>query len=218
MKRLVIRGISALILVCMVGCYPGGPEYVHEKDMALTRFDRNVNFADYKTFVMPDSVVFIKVDGDSASIGQEVQQQILDLVKRNFTERDYQLLPTAEIQTVKPDFAVIISAFATSVYNEANWENYWGWYPGWNWLGWSGFYPWYPKGNGSHAYYAYDTGTLSIDMLDVRNADENTKRIPVLWSGVNSGILSGNRVSLCERLQNSINQCFVQSPYLKAAE
>ena len=218
MKRLFILGILSLALVCMISCYPEGPEYVHEKDIALTHYDEKADFLNYATFVMPDSVVLITPDGDSATIDQEVSAQVLELVKKNFTDRYYTLLSSEEAKNQTPDFMVTVTAFTTPVFNYTTWGNYWGWYPGWSWFGWGsswgGYYPWYPWYAGSYSYYAYDKGTLVIDMLDVKNADPQSKHIPVLWSGVNTGILAGSKVYLCDRLVRSINQCFTQSPYL----
>ncbi len=219
MKRVFILGVLFLALVCMISCYPEGPEYVHEKDMALTHYDENANFAAYSTFVLPDSVVFIKPDGDSASINQEVSSRVLELVRKNFTDRNYKLLSAEEAENQTPDFMVTVTAFTIPVFNYAAWGNYWGWYPGWSWFGWGagwgGYYPWYPWYAGGYSYYAYDEGTLVIDMLDVKNADSQSKRIPVLWSGVNTGILAGSKVYLCDRLARGIDQCFLQSPYLR---
>lgn len=219
MKKLFMFGITVLFVVCITSCYPEGPEYVHEKDIALTHYDDQANFAFYTTFVMPDSVVFIQSDGDTARIEKKVSDRLIQLVKQNFTDRNYQLLTPEEAENQTPDFMVTITAFATPVFNYSTWGNYWGWYPGWSWFGWGGvwggYYPWYPWYGGSYSYYAYDKGTLSIDMLDIKNADPETKHIPVLWSGVNTGILAGSTVYLCERLERGINQCFIQSPYLR---
>ena len=55
-------------------------------------------------------------------------------------------------------------------------------------------------------------------MLDVKNADPESKHIPVLWSAVNTGILAGSSVYICDRLERSIKQCFIQSPYLRTGE
>ncbi len=222
MKKLLILGMLILIGVGMSGCYPEGPEYVHEKDIALTHYDDQVNFALYTTFVMPDSIVFIQPDGDTARIDKKVSDQLTGLIKQNFTDRNYKLLTTEEAETEVPDFVVTVTAFATPFFNYTTWGNYWGWYPGWDWFGWGGawggFYPWYPWYGGSYTYYAYDKGTLVIDMLDVKNADPESKHIPVLWSAVNTGILAGSSVYICDRLERSINQCFIQSPYLRTGE
>ena len=113
------------------------------------------------------------------------------------------------------------TAFATPTFSYNSWGNYWGWYPGWDWFGWGGvwggWYPWYPWYSGGY-YYAYDKGTVVIDMLDAKKADKETKRVPVLWTGMVDGILAGNQNYLAERLEKNINQCFIQSPYLKTTK
>ena len=53
-------------------------------------------------------------------------------------------------------------------------------------------------------------------MLDAKKADKETKR--VLWTGMVDGILAGNQNYLAERLEKNINQCFIQSPYLKTTK
>ncbi len=217
MKRLFLTTVCAFVVACMSSCYPDGPDYVHEKDIALTHYDENADFSALKTFVIPDSVVCIQADSNSA-FAAELKEEILSLVKRNFEDCNYQLLTEEEAETQTPDFVVTVTAFSTPTFNYTVWGNYWGWYPGWNWFGWGpswfGYYPWYPWYSGSY-YYAYDKGTVVIDMLDAKNADSETKRIPVLWSGVVNGILSGSETYLYERLEKNIDQCFTQSPYLK---
>lgn len=215
MRKVFISGILFLAAVCMISCYPDGQQYVHGKDIALTYFDENVDLTVYKTFVMPDSVVFIDPERDSAQTEKAVQEQILTLVKRNFAARNFKLLTGKE--GLSPDFVVTVTAFVTPGFNCTAWENYWGWYPGWNDFGWDtgeGLYPWY---SGNYACNTFDAGTLVIDMLDAKNADRSTKHIPVLWSGRSTGILAGNKVCLCDHIERNINQCFIQSPYLHAA-
>ena len=55
-------------------------------------------------------------------------------------------------------------------------------------------------------------------MPDAKKADKETKRVPVLWTGMVDGILAGNQNYLAERLEKNINQCFIQSPYLKTTK
>jgi hypothetical protein len=52
MKRLFIFGVCVLVVLCMASCYPEGPDYVHEKDIALTHYDEEADFSTLKTFVI----------------------------------------------------------------------------------------------------------------------------------------------------------------------
>ena len=202
MKRLFIFGVCALVVLCMASCYPEGPDYVHEKDIALTHYDEKADFSTLKTFVIPDSVVYVQGDSNATGLANELKEEILSLVKQNFEAYNYQLLTDEEAEAQTPDFVVTVTAFATPTFSYNTWGHYWGWYPGY-----SGGY-----------YYAYDKGTVVIDMLDAKKADKETKRVPVLWTGMVDGILAGNQNYLAERLEKNINQCFIQSPYLKTTK
>ena len=221
MKRLFIFGVCALGVLCMASCYPEGPDYVHEKDIALTHYDEKADFSTLKTFVIPDSVVYVRGDSNATGLANELKEEILSLVKQNFEAYNYQLLTDEEAEAQTPDFVVTVTAFATPTFSYNSWGNYWGWYPGWDWFGWGGvwggWYPWYPWYSGGY-YYAYDIGTVVIDMLDAKKADKETKRVPVLWTGMVDGILAGNQNYLAERLEKNINQCFIQAPYLKTTK
>ena len=175
MKRLFIFGVCVLVVLCMASCYPEGPDYVHEKDIALTHYDEEADFSTLKTFVIPDSVVYVQGDSNATGLANELKEEILSLVKQNFEAYNYQLLTDEEAEAQTPDFVVTVTAFATPTFSYNSWGNYWGWYPGWDWFGWGGvwggWYPWYPWYSGGY-YYAYDKGTVVIDMLDAKRPIE----------------------------------------------
>lgn len=225
MKKLWIWGLSVLIAFSLMACYPEGAEYVDEMDIAMTHYDESVNFSDFKTFVMPDTIVYVGSGDESKSVERSADSVILDLVVKNFENRHFVRLTEEEVQNEeKPDFVVTVSAFSNAYFYYGrgySWYDYWGWYPGWNWFNmigsWSSFYPWYPWYAGG-VYYAYNTGTLTIEMMNPNGVEEGSKQIPVLWNGVVNGILAGHPAYLQNRLEANINQCFIQSPYLKTTK
>lgn len=93
-------------------------------------------------------------------------------------------------------------------------------YPGWWWGYWGGcywgycgyppYYPWYP------VFYSITTGTLVLDMIDVKNAGTDGK-LNVPWGSVMSGGLgyTDNDFAL---LIDAINQSFAQSPYIQTQQ
>lgn len=198
---------------------------MEDMDIALTHYDEAVNFSDFKTFVMPDTIVYVCPSTTSERVDHSGDSAILALVSENLKACQYVRLTEEEIGNgTKPDFVVTVSVFSNAHYYYGqgySWYDYWGWYPGWSWFGWggpwNGFYPWYPWYSGG-VYYAYHTGTLSIEMLNPNGADEHSKHIPVMWTGVVDGILAGRPASVRKRLEAYINQCFIQSPYLKTAK
>ena len=77
MKRLFIFGVCVLVVLCMASCYPEGPDYVHEKDIALTHYDDRADFSTLKTFVIPDSVVYVQGDSNATGLANELKEEIL---------------------------------------------------------------------------------------------------------------------------------------------
>ena len=121
MKRLFIFGVCALVVLCMASCYPEGPDYVHEKDIALTHYDEEADFSTLKTFVIPDSVVYVRGDSNATGLANELKEEILSLVKQNFEAYNYQLLTDEEAEAQTPDFVVTVTAFATPTFSYNSW-------------------------------------------------------------------------------------------------
>ena len=97
MKRLFIFGVCVLGVLCIASCYSEGPDYVHEKDIALTHYDEEAYFSTLKTFVIPDSFVYLQGDSNATGLANELKEEILSLVKQNFEAHNYQLLTDEEI-------------------------------------------------------------------------------------------------------------------------
>jgi hypothetical protein len=197
----------------LTACHPGTYEDVTETDLVATGYDKTADFGNYSTYAMPDSVVDISelAQGQpKAEDGIENEELILDAIATNLSERGYvRVEPDAN-----PDLAVVAFAYVSTtvgIWYPYPWDPYWGWWPccyppGWGW------YPPYYGGS-----YSYDTGTLVIGMAktDLTGAPEG--KIPVIWTAALNGILSSSTSQTGRRIQNGIDQAFVQSPYLKAA-
>lgn len=216
MKRLLFLLLTGLFAQLIVSCYPEGANNTDEMDVAITSYDKSADFSSYSTFSMPDSIVYFTQKSESITGDHQFDKSILKLVADNFTQMGYTKI--AGSATDKPDFLVTVSAI-TNVnyyYSSSNWYNYWGWYPGWDWYGWnwpnnsfSPYYPWYP------VVYSYRTGSVIIEMFDTKNVVPTTAKLPVLWTGIADGLLSGSDAFILSRVEAELNQCFVQSPYLK---
>ena len=92
------------------------------------------------------------------------------------------------------------------------WLDYQGYWPagywGSNWTGW--YYP-YP------VVYSYTTNALLTDMVDLTAGEENGK-LKIIWSCYIGGPASYSINYDVKRMQESIDQAFVQSPYLKPSK
>jgi hypothetical protein len=216
MKRLFLFSCIGLFTQLLISCYPGGAENVEEMDVAITHYDKNADFKNYTTFSLPDTIVYFMANGETPN--HKYDDQILALVKSNFEAMGYTYVEPNSATDEQPSFVVTVSAFSNVnyYYGSNYWYNYWGWYPGWDWIwgpswgsGWGPSYPWYPV-----TVYSYRSGSIVIDMI-AADQEVTNKKVPVLWSGVADGLLQGSDASILERMENGINQCFTQSPYLK---
>lgn len=211
MKRLLILLLTGLLAQFMVSCYPEGADNIEDYDVAITNYDKGADFNAFTTFSIPDSVVYFSNDKNSTAPSHEFDDAILQVVKDNFVKMGYMEMtePTEENQ---PSFLVTVSAFSNVnyAYYVDNWYNNWNWY----WGGWWGngpfnpYYPWYPV-----SVYSYRTGSVVVDMISTtKRADGD---VNVVWTGVADGLLQGSNAFVQSRVESQINQCFIQSPYLK---
>ncbi len=206
MKRLLIFLLAGTLAQFMVSCYPEGADKVQDYDVAITNYDKSVDFGAYTTFAIADTVVYFSNDKE-ASLSHQFDTTIVGLVTRNFLSRGYTEVDTTE----QPTFVVTISAFSNVnyAYYIDNWYNNWGWYWGWRGGPFNPYFPWYPV-----SVYSYRTGSVAIDMISTEKRTDG--KANVIWSGIADGLLQGSNNFVLYRLNNEINQCFIQSPYLQS--
>lgn len=205
MKRLLILLLTGLFAQFMVSCYPEGADNVEDYDVAITNYDKSADFAAFSTFSIPDTIVYFSNDKET-SINHQFDEAIVTLVTENFTQRGYTKVDDPETAS----FIVTISAFSNVnyAYYIDNWYNNWNWYWGWWGGSFNPYYPWYPV-----SIYAYRTGSVVIDMISTdERADD---KVTVVWSGIADGLLQGSNNSIRNRVTTQINQCFIQSAYLR---
>lgn len=221
MKRLLFLLLFGLTAQFLVSCYPEDANSVDDYNVAMTNYDKQFDFKTLSTFAMPDTVAII-VDGKAGEIKDFNDQQILDKVKANFEALGYTYVPNAtptanatpQTTNGTPSFLVTVSAVSVRnfTYYYDNWYNSWSYW--WNsyWPGFD-FYPpyysWYP----TSIVYSYQSGSIVIEMVSTTARED--KKLNVYWTGIADGILTGDTAYDQTQLQNGIDQCFLQSPYLK---
>ena len=207
----------AALLLGVAGCYPGGATSIQELDVALTFRDPAADFAQLRTYAIPDTVVQIDEDSSSIKIDHQYDQDIVDKVKARLNQYGYQQISwdTAAVNPDTPDVFVFVSAVADTytsyTYWPGYWWGYWGWYypcyycyPGWG----------YPGYGGGVTVTTYDAGTLFIDMFESASFSpaDSTVRFP--WTGAFNGLLSSSTSNTLARVLTGIDQMFNDSPYL----
>ena len=211
MKRYLILAAFALA-AAMQSCYPEGPEYASDMDVAITSYKSGTNFKNYSSFTLPDTIIYFDNRSESG-IGHSLDGPILRLIANEFESFGYTRIDPEE--DGMPSFVVTVSAFSQKNYSYYinNWGNNWNWYWGSLWPGYTfnPYYSWMPP----YGFYSYQDGSIVIDMIDNKtlNDGENSsnKNVNVLWNGTVSGILTGSNQLLLSRILDRIEQCFEQS-------
>lgn len=205
MKHLGLM-LTVSLALFMSSCYPEGADTIEDYDVAITNYDKGADFSSFSTFAIPDTIVYFAND-KNAKLNHQFDEQIIQVVTDNFIKRGYSKVENPETAS----FIVTVSAFSNVNYSYYidNWYNNWNWYWGW-WPGgaFNPYYPWYPV-----SVYAYQSGSVVIDMISTTARSDN--KVNVIWSGIADGLLQGTQQSIINRVNTQLNQCFVQSPYLK---
>jgi hypothetical protein len=181
----------------------------------ITNYDRSINFSQYKTFSLPDSVVVESNTGYQTSLGS-VESGFVTGVANALSSRGFQRV--AQGQTADLGVAVIrvnnrYTGVGVDPYG-AYYSNYW--YGGFG--GFGGYYPYYPT------YYTYQVADQywEIQIVDLKNR-------PATGTGTGSGTdqqqlnviydatIRGTDVPDQQAVSTAVSTIFNQSPYLQAA-
>jgi hypothetical protein len=88
------------------------------------------------------------------------------------------------------------------------WLDYPGYWPSGYWGNWQGWYYPYP------VTYTYTTNALITDMVDLSGEEVQGQPLEIIWSCYIGGPASSNTQYDVDRMKDSIDQAFAQSPYL----
>lgn len=206
-------GALGVVLWVATACYPGEIDSASQTDVVLTFHAQGADFAANNTLSMPDSIVDIGVAaGGVSSFDHQYDAQILAKIQANFESMGYTFVdpPT------QPNAIVLVSGVAVDNYSAwaaYPWWGYWGWWGGWAPYSYSPssswYYPWTPV-----VVTSYKSGTLFINLVDPDVTPPAAGQATSLWGAALNGMLEGTNSEILSRINNSITQAFVQSPYL----
>jgi hypothetical protein len=203
---------SALTIIFTMSCatYPDVDSRLAEDLVDITKYAVGTDFTQFKTFSIVDSVTLIRGYHDSARISNQQTKALLGEIATDMEERGY---TKVDRKTGDPDLGINVGAIKVTDVSY--------YYPGWYWdygyynpsyWGHPNSYYWYP-------YYPpsvinYSTGTVIIELLDLKNAGSHDNKLYIDWIAVIQGLLTGYH-TLQEVLDN-VDQCFAQTPQIRA--
>jgi Domain of unknown function (DUF4136) len=203
------------IIFLTYGCYPGGPEYYSDLDLAATDYspeywDNNNNPP--STYYMADSIEFI-IDKDNPDNNDTIlfndNKVVLDQIEENMTAMNYTRLDTIN-EFNQPDLVLFSQVLVVKVTGGGYYNP---WYP---W--WGGYYPYYPSywyGYGYMPYYySFSVGTVVIEMVDYETLDTENKTFDIVWIAAIDGLLRESSSTNQKVIKDQIDIAFDNSPYL----
>jgi len=209
-SRVSLLTAMTILVAGVASCYPGEISSIDEADLVLTFYDTTADFESNVTYAMPDTIIRIDDEGGSRAANPAIDAQILAQIEAEFTAIGYQRVAAG----TPSDVVVLVTATRIDLdyWFTGGWWSYWGWWPGWGpgyGPGWAPLYPWGPSYGGTQSL-----GTLAITMLDPNSSSVEDQEIPATWVGAVNGLLIGSDASILARIEDLIDQAFVQSPYL----
>ena len=208
MKRYLIMLLG---LACMSFIYTGCTKEPlnnlsdEESRIYITDHDSSVNFTNYTTFSISDSVAVID-NGQMTKHLDDVDSAYLNAVTKYMEQEGYTLVSNEQ----NPDLGVDVNRIISTATGVISYGDYWGYYNSY----WDPYYWGYP-GYGYYVPYAYSVyqikeGAISVDMLDLKNAPQD-KKINVIWTG----LIRGSGIFNQTVADSQVKALFDQSPYLK---
>jgi Domain of unknown function (DUF4136) len=170
---------------------------------------KDVNFANYSTYFISDTISFISnAGGNDTIITGAAAATIVGEIKSQMSARGYTFVP----RTQSPDMgmrALAIKNVNVGVVYPPGW--WWG-YPGYpGGCYWGCYPPYYPM---PPTVYSYAIGDFITETFDLKNAESNNN-LQAIWYMQLSGVLSSTDATNVTRTVDGIKQAFVQSPYIQ---
>ena len=196
-----------LFLVLFFACrkYPDTSK-LSTNFVVQTSKEPGVDFSKYKTYYISDTIASIGTI-DSVWFDDD-SKKLVEAVKSNMNARGFTLVANSHFN---PDLGLgltVIKDLNLGVVYPGWWWGYWGGCY-WGYCGYPPYYPWY----GGGFVYTVPTGTIVLDMIDLKNA-AGSEKLTVPWGSVMSGGL-GNTANDIQLGVDAIDQAFTQSPYLQ---
>lgn len=217
----LLSAVLALGAVLLIGCQKDpSTSNLRREYLVYTAHDRNADFTALDTYYIPDSILLIGsqvTDSEGNRVAKYWKDDdaltLISTIVDQMNERGYTRLVDGSMRHTA-DAGFQLSYIEQTTYFTGYNNPYWWWdYPYyWTpdyWGYWSGWY--YPFA----VYYGYTTGSLLVEMVDLKNGDAGTRKLPILWNVYISGLVRGSNQLDIPRAVDALDQAFEQSPYLK---
>ena len=197
-------------VIILGGCHPEPDSKTLFDDLVVsTNYDTEANFGSYLTYAIPTDTIGLVSNTSNDTIitakESDFPRPVLDAIRSNLDARGYTRVGRNENPDLGINVVVVndFNVFQQLVYPDPYY------YPGSYYSGYYGYSSWYyyPYVN----TYAYNTGVLIIEIVDLKNKTPDNK-VRVVWDAYLGDIYS--TVTLLDQTVRAVNQAFQQSPYI----
>ena len=212
MKKILFISAAVLLLAaCHKEPYPQDSDNEY---LVYTSPGKDVNFKNYKTFDIADSLLVIgekekPVYSQSQSALALIQAYRINMEKAGFIYTPSN--PDADLG-VQLTYVIKTERYVKYYDDPYWWLDYPGYWPAGYWGSWTGYY--YPR----PVVYTYTSNALLADIVNLTGEQEEGKPLEVLWTSYIGGPASSSLQQDVQRLTSAVDQAFAQSPYLKGPQ
>lgn len=212
MKKILFISAAVLLLAaCHKEPYPQDSDNGY---LVYTSPGKDVNFKNYKTFDIADSLLIIgekdkPVYSQSQSALALIQAYRINMEKAGFIYTPSN--PDADLG-VQLTYVIKTERYVKYYDDPYWWLDYPGYWPSGYWGNWTGYY--YPR----PVVYTYTTNALLADIVNLTGEQDAGKPLEVLWTSYIGGPASSSLQLDIQRLTSAVDQAFAQSPYLKGPQ
>ena len=212
MKKILFISAAVLLLAaCHKEPYPQDSDNEY---LVYTSPGKDVNFKNYKTFDIADSLLVIgekdkPVYSQSQSALALIQAYRINMEKAGFIYTPSN--PDADLG-VQLTYVIKTERYVKYYADPYWWLDYPGYWPAGYWGSWTGYY--YPR----PVVYTYTSNALLADIVNLTGEQEEGKPLEVLWTSYIGGPASSSLQQDVQRLTSAVDQAFAQSPYLKGPQ
>lgn len=209
MKKILF--FSALALLAVACHKEPSPQDGDNEYLVYTSPSKNVNFAQFQTFDLADSLLIIGQSDKPVYSQSNEALALIQAVRTNMEKLGYIYTPANPDADLGIQMTYVIKTEKyVQYYNDPYWWlDYPGYWPSGYWGNWTGFYYPYP------VTYTYTTNALITDMVNLTNEVQEGEALEVVWTSYIGGPAGSSVQSDVNRMKTSIDQAFAQSPYLK---
>lgn len=177
--------------------------------VVYTSHDNNADFEKAKTYYVADSVLTITDKEEAEYLPAAEGDPIIDAIVDNMKDRGYERVFNKATADLGVQASFVKNAYYLYAYNGPYW--WWG-YPGYWGPGYWGANQWYyPYSVG----FGFSVGSLLTEIVGLQEGrSRQDQKLPVLWTGYMTGLLSSSNTVNTQLSVSAINQAFEQSPYL----